>query len=115
MPTLAIVCEELSEMDALYLVVVLLQRRPGGAHAQSRGAHRLTGRNCHLSQLALRSTALLESIQAIKSFQDLTKDAAPSSWSRPASASISIPAFAKLARTVSQSPPSGASMLPISP
>ena len=35
-------------------------------------------------------------MQAIRSFQDLTKDAAPSSWSRTASASMSIPALAKL-------------------
>src|SRR5215475_10510431 len=102
-------------MDALCLLVVLLQPCPGGAHAQSRDAHRLTGRDCHLSQLALRSTALLESMQTIRSFQDLTKDAAPSSWSRTASASISIPTLAKLARTASQSPPSGARMSPTSP
>src|SRR5262245_20252233 len=102
-------------MNTFYLVVLLLKRAPSGALAQSRDAHRLTGRDCHLSQLALRSTALFESMQAIRSFQDLTKDAAPSSCSRTASASISIPAFANLARTASQSPPSGARMSPTSP
>ena len=62
------------------------------------------------AQLALRIAALLDSMQAIRSFHDLTKDAAPSSCSRAASASMSMPALAKLARTVSQSPPSGASV-----
>ena len=31
-----------------------------------------------MDQLALRIAALLDSMQAIRSFQDLTKDAAPS-------------------------------------
>ena len=49
-----------------------------------------------LHQLALRIAALLDSMQAIRSFQDLTKDEAPSSCSRAASASMSMPALAKL-------------------
>jgi hypothetical protein len=75
----------------------------------------LAGRHCHLHQLALRIAVLFDSMQAIRSFHDLTKDLAPSSRSRAASASISIPALMKLARTVSQSPPSGASVAPTSP
>ena len=96
-------------MDALDLLVVLLQRAQAGRLRKAGTlidcflriwcTLALTGRRCHLGQLALRIAALLESMQAIRSFQDLTKDAAPSSWSRAASASMSIPALAKLART----------------
>ena len=65
--------------------------------------------DCSLAQLRLaRSATRLESMRSIRSFQDLTNDAAPSSWSWAASASMSMPALAKSARTVSQSPPSGA-------
>jgi hypothetical protein len=54
-------------------------------------------------------------MQAISSFHDLTKEAAPSFCSRAASASMSIPALTKLARTASQSPPSADSVSPTSP
>jgi len=45
-------------------------------------------------------------IQVIRSFQDLVKDMAPSSWRRAASISTSIPTSAKQSSVFSQSPPS---------
>src|SRR5258708_20083588 len=125
-PAIVILGKELTEVQALRRLVVRLQQRPGRAHAQGWHAHRLaprelcctlarTGCHRHLRQLALRMAALLDSTQAIRSFQDLTNDEAPSFWSRTASASMSTPALAKLARTVSHLPPSGASMSPTSP
>src|SRR5262249_6233397 len=113
-------------MDALDLLIVLLQRLSGGADAQRRNAHRLfslglrctfvlSDRHCRLPQLALRIAALFDSMPAISSVQDLTKDLAPSSWSAAASASMSMPALAKPAKTGSQWPTFGASAAPASP
>src|SRR5215468_5807217 len=106
------------------VAIVSLQRLPGGAHVQSRNAHRLfpLGLWCRsywqagpLPQLALRIAALFDSMQAIRSFQDLTNDLSPSSWSRAASASMSMPALAKAAKTISQSPSFTASVALTSP
>src|SRR5208282_3516878 len=63
-------------------------------------------------QLAFLMAELLESMHSNSSFQDFTNDLAPSSWSWPASASISIPALPNWARTSSQSPPSGGRIEP---
>src|SRR6516164_5935892 len=57
-------------------------------------------------QAAFVSFALLEAITSIRSFQELTNDLAPSSWSFAARLSISIPDAANSPRTASQSPPS---------
>src|SRR5207342_1898319 len=107
----AILGEELLELDALDLLVVLLQQRPGRARAQCRHRHRSFPREIRLpetfvcprlGQLALRIAVRLESMRAIRSSHDLTKDDAPSSCSRAASASMSMPALANLARPASQ-------------
>src|SRR4029077_7463763 len=57
-------------------------------------------------QLAFASLALLEAITSIRSFQELTNDLAPSSWSFAPKSSMSIPAAATSSSTASQSPPS---------
>ena len=59
-----------------------------------------------LTQPAFLSASLLDAMHSISSFQDLTNDLAPSSWSWAARASMSIPALANLASTSSQLPPS---------
>src|ERR1700722_4711198 len=113
-------------MGAFQFAVVLFEGCPGRAGAQRRHVSRwnvgraggvlaLTGRDYHVGQLALRMTALLDSMHAIRSFHDLLKDAAPSSWSLSASASMSMPAFVKDLNTCSQAPPSRASVAATSP
>ena len=90
LPALGIIREELPQMQALSPLVVLLQRFPSRERAQ-RGSPRwlvlglrrrpraLLGGHCHLCQPAFRIALALPSTQRIRSFQDLTKDAAPSS------------------------------------
>ena len=63
----------------------------------------------------LTYTALFVPITPISSCHDFTNAAAPSSCSRAASASTSIPAFACAAMTASQSPPSAGMTAPTSP
>src|SRR5262245_55483667 len=105
--------------------MVLLQQGRGWAATQGRYARELLARgrwsalarsrhHCHF-QLALRIAALLDSTQVIRSFHDLTNDAAPSFCSCAANASTAMPALVKLATTFSQSPPSAASSSPTLP
>src|SRR5262249_51703549 len=56
------------------------------------------------AQPAFLMASLLDAITSSSSFQDLTNDLAPSSWSRAARARTSMPAWAKRASTFSQSP-----------
>jgi tyrosinase-like protein/polyphenol oxidase-like protein len=59
--------------------------------------------------------ALLEAITSIRSFQELTNDLAPSSWSFAPNSSMSMPAAANWSSTASQSPPSADIISLISP
>src|SRR5215813_4413294 len=113
-------------MQALDPLVVLLQKFPSGQPAQRWEpgwllvgppccARALMGAHRHLCHLAFWIPLALASMQAIRSFQDLEKDAAPSSCREAASTSISTPALVKLASTASQSPPSTASVAPTLP
>src|SRR5262245_2041796 len=125
LPAVGVVCKELPQMQALDPLVVLLQNFPSGEPAQRWRSRRLLGPPCcaralvgahrHLCHLAFSIALALPSMQAIRSFQDLEKDAAPSSCRAAASASTSTPTLAKLASTPSQSPPSAASIAPTLP
>src|SRR5262245_46722268 len=123
---LGVLCKELPQMQIFEPLVVRLQRFPCRERAQAwylpwlllgpgSCACALGRGRGHLCQLALRIALALRSTQAIRSFQDLTNEAAPSSWRRVASASMSTPTLAKLASTASQSPPSTGSVAPVLP
>src|SRR5262249_29694173 len=129
--------EERPEVERLDLLVVLTEGLPRGTCRQSavgrgltrRGRRRLRlafpraarrrsatvrRRRCH-GQLAFPRTALLDAMTFMSSRHESTKDLAPSSWRRFASATTSTPADANLARTASLSPPSAVSSPPSEP
>src|SRR5581483_1132328 len=87
---LGIFAEKFAQMDAFKFLIVLLEQCPGVPSAQRRYVPErnvsrvrcllaLTGCDCHVDQLALRMTALFDSMQDIRSLQDLSNDTAPSS------------------------------------
>src|ERR1051325_3239530 len=88
-------------------------RAPGGS-AQAPGSLRAL-RFHDGGQLARLSTADLEPITSIRSFQDLTNDLAPSSCSCLASAPTSIVASANRFSSCSASPPSVGMVAPTLP
>src|SRR4026208_1810663 len=90
-------------MEIPYVVFVLQRESSRGFHLHRQPAHSLSP---PCIQPAFARVALLEAITSIRSFQELTNDLAPSSWSFAARSSMSIPAAANSSRTASQSPPS---------
>src|SRR5262245_14843124 len=115
--------EQLAQVQARYALIMPLECAPSREARQGWGLPGVFGNgpHCalapargysHLCQLAFRIAVLLPSMHDIRSFQDFTKDAAPSFCSWVASASTSMPALAKLASTDWRSPPSTASTVP---
>ena len=108
-----VVREELPEVQLLDLRVMGFERLPRRALSEwcDGCCHVRSASDVCLSSTAARSlgiqpaflsASLLDAMHASSSFQDLTNDLAPSSWSWAARASVSMPALANLANTSSQ-------------
>ena len=93
--------EQIAEMGACDLGVVLLERLPSQSVTQS---------CCHHA-----TAALFCSIACIRSIHASTNERAPSDWSFAASAVRSTPAASNFLNSSSQLPPSGGSGSPASP
>src|ERR1700722_1145393 len=98
-------CAPLRRDRGVRPLTVVGRNQPRHVHERC-GRRRLPGEGVDLGAQAVASAALFSAMRFRSSAHDLTKDCAPSTCNCAASASMSIPAFAKAARTFSASPPS---------